>query len=117
MLPPAASSNSAPLSVLNGEFGGIKAVSAEVIKAKSYELGRVEGGELIGVTDESSGGEDVFDSIFEFGQDTADDLRVDVGDIIEILDGLKEGETIVGNGAFLLKSDVLREKMGAGCAD
>ncbi len=37
--------------------------------------------------------------------------------IIEILDGLKEGETIVGNGAFLLKSDILREKMGAGCAD
>ena len=56
------------------------------IKSQGYELGRVEGGELIGVTDESSGGEDVFDSIFEFGQDTADDLRVDVGDIIEILD-------------------------------
>jgi cobalt-zinc-cadmium efflux system membrane fusion protein len=31
--------------------------------------------------------------------------------------GLKDGETIIAEGAFLLKSDVLREKMGAGCAD
>jgi len=36
---------------------------------------------------------------------------------VEILDGLKPGETIVAGGAFLLKSDVLRSKMGAGCAD
>ena len=36
---------------------------------------------------------------------------------IEVRDGLKPGEKIVSVGAFLLKSDVLREKMGAGCAD
>lgn len=36
---------------------------------------------------------------------------------IEITGGLKEGEGVVTEGAFLLKSDVLREKMGAGCAD
>jgi cobalt-zinc-cadmium efflux system membrane fusion protein len=38
-------------------------------------------------------------------------------DRVEILDGLGPGDTIVTDGAFLLKSDVLREKMGAGCAD
>jgi cobalt-zinc-cadmium efflux system membrane fusion protein len=37
--------------------------------------------------------------------------------MIEILEGLQDGETVVTDGAFLLKSDVLREKMGAGCAD
>ncbi len=36
---------------------------------------------------------------------------------VEILDGLAEGDRLVGRGAFMLKSDVLREKMGAGCAD
>lgn len=37
--------------------------------------------------------------------------------VVEILEGLEPGETIVTDGAFILKSDVLREKMGAGCAD
>jgi cobalt-zinc-cadmium efflux system membrane fusion protein len=36
---------------------------------------------------------------------------------VEIVEGLQSGETIVAGGAFLLKSDVLREKLGAGCAD
>lgn len=36
---------------------------------------------------------------------------------VEILEGLQGDEAIVTAGAFLLKSDVLREKMGAGCAD
>ncbi|OGF58628.1 MAG: hypothetical protein A2Y62_04125 [Candidatus Fischerbacteria bacterium RBG_13_37_8] len=36
---------------------------------------------------------------------------------IEVKSGLKEDEVIVVRGAFTLKSDVLREKMGAGCAD
>jgi cobalt-zinc-cadmium efflux system membrane fusion protein len=36
---------------------------------------------------------------------------------VEVLDGLRPGDRIVTEGAFLLKSDVLREKMGAGCAD
>lgn len=37
--------------------------------------------------------------------------------MVELLEGLHPGETFVAEGAFLLKSDVLREKMGAGCAD
>jgi cobalt-zinc-cadmium efflux system membrane fusion protein len=36
---------------------------------------------------------------------------------VPVLDGLRDGEEIAVQGAFLLKSDVLREKMGAGCAD
>lgn len=38
-------------------------------------------------------------------------------DTVEVLEGLKLGDRVVTAGAFLLKSDVLREKMGAGCAD
>lgn len=37
--------------------------------------------------------------------------------MVEILGGLQAGDTVAAEGAFLLKSDVLREKMGAGCAD
>lgn len=50
-------------------------------------------------------------------------LRTDVevgrefADSVEIKCGLPEGERIATEGAFLLKSDVLRAKMGAGCAD
>ena len=36
---------------------------------------------------------------------------------VEILKGLSPGQTIVTEGAFVLKSDALRSKMGAGCAD
>jgi membrane fusion protein, heavy metal efflux system len=54
-----------------------------------------------------------------------DDLwvRLDVvtgnkyGGLVELLDGVSPGSRIVTGGAFMLKSDVLREKMGAGCAD
>jgi hypothetical protein len=31
--------------------------------------------------------------------------------------GLTAGQVVVAEGAFLMKSDVLRSKMGAGCAD
>ncbi len=50
-------------------------------------------------------------------------LRTDVetgrefADSVEITCGLKEGAQIATEGAFVLKSDVLRAKMGAGCAD
>ena len=37
--------------------------------------------------------------------------------LVEITGGLAEGQTVVADGAFLMKSDVLRSKMGAGCAD
>ncbi|MCP4602444.1 MAG: efflux RND transporter periplasmic adaptor subunit [Proteobacteria bacterium] len=36
---------------------------------------------------------------------------------VEITGGLQGNEVVVSDGAFLLKSDVLRSKMGAGCAD
>jgi cobalt-zinc-cadmium efflux system membrane fusion protein len=36
---------------------------------------------------------------------------------ISITSGLSAGQKIIADGSFLLKSDVLREKMGAGCAD
>jgi cobalt-zinc-cadmium efflux system membrane fusion protein len=36
---------------------------------------------------------------------------------VELKAGLKEAQTVVADGAFLMKSDVLRSKMGAGCAD
>jgi len=50
-------------------------------------------------------------------------LRKDVrlgrnqGGVAEVLDGITRGATVVTRGAFMLKSDILREKMGAGCAD
>lgn len=40
-----------------------------------------------------------------------------LGGFTEVLNGLPTGATIVTRGAFMLKSDILREKMGAGCAD
>jgi RND family efflux transporter MFP subunit len=38
------------------------------------------------------------------------------GDFVEIINGLAPGQTVASSGAFLLKSDVLRSKMGEGCA-
>ncbi|MFB0553260.1 MAG: efflux RND transporter periplasmic adaptor subunit [Phycisphaerae bacterium] len=47
------------------------------------------------------------------------DVRVGRGQggLVEVLDGIPGGATVVTRGAFMLKSDILREKMGAGCAD
>jgi cobalt-zinc-cadmium efflux system membrane fusion protein len=39
------------------------------------------------------------------------------GEWVEVRKGLEGGETVATEGCFLLKSDVLRSKMGAGCAD
>lgn len=39
------------------------------------------------------------------------------GDYLEIKRGVAPQDAIVENGSFLLKSDMLRSKMGAGCAD
>ncbi len=36
---------------------------------------------------------------------------------VEVKGGVQAGQRVAANGAFLLKSDVLRSKMGAGCAD
>ncbi|MDY6863174.1 MAG: efflux RND transporter periplasmic adaptor subunit [Thermodesulfobacteriota bacterium] len=41
----------------------------------------------------------------------------DFGPFIEIIQGVVPDEEIVTSGSFILKSDVLRSKMGAGCAD
>jgi cobalt-zinc-cadmium efflux system membrane fusion protein len=41
----------------------------------------------------------------------------DFAEGVEILKGLAPGRMIVTAGAFILKSDVLKAKMGAGCAD
>ena len=54
----------------------------------------------------------------------ADDLwirrNVDIGRIensqVEVIDGLAEGDVVATKGAFMFKSEVLKEKMGAGCA-
>ncbi len=47
------------------------------------------------------------------------DVRLgrNLGGFAEVLNGIPTGATIVTRGAFMLKSDILREKMGAGCAD
>jgi len=47
------------------------------------------------------------------------DVRVgeEQGGMVEVLNGISKGATVVSRGAFMLKSDILREKMGAGCAD
>lgn len=39
------------------------------------------------------------------------------GEWVEVTQGLADGDVVVARGAFTLKSDVLRSKMGAGCAD
>lgn len=41
----------------------------------------------------------------------------DQGRFVEILDGVAVADTVAVGGSFMLKSDVLRAKMGAGCAD
>jgi cobalt-zinc-cadmium efflux system membrane fusion protein len=40
-----------------------------------------------------------------------------LGASLEILSGLNPGQEVIADGSFVLKSDVLRAKMGAGCAD
>ena len=41
----------------------------------------------------------------------------DFGGFVEVLNGPPKGTKVVSHGGFMLKSDILREKMGAGCAD
>lgn len=47
------------------------------------------------------------------------DVRVgrQLGHFVEIVQGIQKGAEVVAHGAFMLKSDILRGKMGAGCAD
>ena len=53
---------------LNGDLREIKTVSTKVIEPKVDESGGVQGGELVGVADQS-GGKDIFNGVFELGQD------------------------------------------------
>ena len=40
---------------------------------------------------------------------------VDAG-MIEVRHGLSDGDVVASRGAFMFKSEILKEKMGAGCA-
>ncbi|MHC4510390.1 MAG: efflux RND transporter periplasmic adaptor subunit, partial [Planctomycetota bacterium] len=46
------------------------------------------------------------------------DVRVgeEQGDFVEVLSGIANGAIVASSGAFMFKSEVLKEKMGAGCA-
>lgn len=78
--------------------------------------------ELLAIPKEALLSDEGDDFVFTYMQDDYF-LRQNVkkgrefGEDVEILEGLTPGQTIVTEGAFILKSDVLRAKMGAGCAD
>lgn len=50
-----------------------------------------------------------------------DPVRVEVGmvasDVVEVVAGLQPGMDVVTTGAFLLKTEILKDSIGAGCAD
>jgi cobalt-zinc-cadmium efflux system membrane fusion protein len=44
-------------------------------------------------------------------------LAFDAGDRYEVADGLKAGDMVVTNGSFILKNEVLKNSVGAGCCE
>jgi len=44
-------------------------------------------------------------------------LGVDTGTVYEVLDGLRAGEEVVTQGSFLLKTEILKGSIGAGCCE
>jgi cobalt-zinc-cadmium efflux system membrane fusion protein len=44
-------------------------------------------------------------------------LGVNTGTAYEVLDGLESGETVVTQGSFLLKTEILKGSIGAGCCE
>lgn len=44
-------------------------------------------------------------------------LGFDAGDRYEVVDGLQPGQTIVTNGSFILKNEILKDSIGAGCCE
>jgi membrane fusion protein, heavy metal efflux system len=39
------------------------------------------------------------------------------GELVEIVSGLERGDEVVTTGAFLLKTEIMKESIGAGCCD
>ena len=39
------------------------------------------------------------------------------GDLVEVRSGLEAGAEVVTTGAFLLKTEIMKESIGAGCCD
>ena len=44
-------------------------------------------------------------------------LGFDAGDRYEVLNGLAIGDTVVSAGSFVLKNELLKDSMGAGCCE
>jgi cobalt-zinc-cadmium efflux system membrane fusion protein len=44
-------------------------------------------------------------------------LGVATGNVYEVLSGVKEGEDVVTQGSFLLKTEILKGNIGAGCCE
>jgi cobalt-zinc-cadmium efflux system membrane fusion protein len=44
-------------------------------------------------------------------------LGMDLGEFVEVTRGLEAGEEVVTTGAFLLKTETLKDSIGAGCCD
>lgn len=44
-------------------------------------------------------------------------LGFDAGDRYEVLDGLQAGQTVVTTGSFILKNEILKDAVGAGCCE
>ena len=68
-------------------------------------LQRYEGGTYIFVRDEPD--------LFSMRRITTGSF---IGDQVEILEGLKTNEAVVVSGSFIVMSEALKWKMGAGCA-
>jgi cobalt-zinc-cadmium efflux system membrane fusion protein len=88
----------------------------------AIRLGEGEGEDVLAVPRDAVLSDEGEDFVFKLWKDdffVRQDVRTgrEFHGMVELLDGLRPGETFVAEGAFLLKSDVLREKMGAGCAD
>jgi len=53
----------------------------------------------------------------EYFEHDADIGVVGRGATVEVMGGVKAGEPVVTTGAFLLKTELMKESIGAGCCD
>ena len=44
-------------------------------------------------------------------------LGYETDDYLEVINGLQEGETVVTQGSFLLKTEIMKGSIGAGCCE